>query len=118
MTIIDIKFNDDHDMFLDGSDIAFTNEDDALVQRLTIRLQFFLEEWFLDNTAGVPYTQFILEQGSSIEDVYTLMRQKINNTVGVESIKKLILTPDPDNKGLRIDFEVNDGTAATIEVTI
>ena len=119
MTIFDIKFDDDHDMHLDGSDIAFAEEDDIVVQRLTIRLQFLLEEWFLDNRAGLPFTQFIFEQGSSIEDIYELFRQEINNTDGVESITKLNLTPDASNKGMRVDFSVNDGVSrGTVEVTI
>ncbi|RLB89594.1 MAG: hypothetical protein DRH26_11275, partial [Deltaproteobacteria bacterium] len=64
MTIYDIQFDANHDMALDSADIAFSEEADIVIQRLTIRLQFLLEEWFLDNRAGLPYTQFILEQGS------------------------------------------------------
>ena len=119
MTIFDIKFNNDHDMILDGSDMAFAEEKDIVVQRLTIRLQFLLEEWFLDNTAGLPYTQFIFEQGSSIEDIYELFRKEINDTEGVKNITELNLTPDASEKGLRIDFSVNDGiSSGSVEVTI
>ena len=119
MTIYDIKFNSEHDMYLDGSDIAFTTDTDVLVQRLTIRLQFLLEEWFLDNTAGLPYVQFIFEQGSTLEDIYSIFRTAIINTEGVEDIQELELTPDPDNKGLRVDFSVNNNTSSgSVEVTI
>ena len=118
MTIYDIKF-DDHDMTLDGSYIAFAEEDDIVVQRLTIRLQFLLEEWFLDNRVGLPFTQFIFEQGSTIEDLYELFRKEINDTEGVENITELNLTPDASEKGLRIDFSVNDGiSSGSVEVTI
>lgn len=119
MTIFDIKFDDDHDMFLDGSDIAFAEEADIVIQRLTIRLQFLFEEWFLDNRVGLPFTQFIFEQGSSIEDLYELFRKEINDTEGVENITELNLTPDASEKGLRIDFSVNDGiSSGFVEVTI
>ena len=119
MTIFDIKFNDDHDMHLDGADIAFAEEADIVKQRLIIRLQFLREEWFLDNRAGLPFTQFIFEQGSSIEDVYELFRKEIKDTDGVENITELDLTPNPSEKGLKIDFAVNDGVSrGTIEVTI
>lgn len=119
MIIYDIGFDDNHDMTLDGSNIYFADEANIVKQRLTIRLQFLLEEWFLDNTVGLPYTQFILEQGSSIEDIYEYFRKEIKDTEGVENITELNLTPDSDNKGLRVDFSVNDNTSTGIvEVTI
>jgi len=120
MTIFDIAFDDEnHDLFLDGSDLAFATDPDIVKQRLTIRLQFLLAEWFLDNRAGLPYTQFILEQGASIEDVYELFRKEIKDTEGVENIVSLDLTPTPSDKGLRVDFSVNNGVISdSVEVTI
>lgn len=119
MTIIDIGFDDTHDMHLSGSDIAFTDEDNGLVQKLTIRLQFLFEEWFLDNTKGIPYTQFIFEKGSSIEDIYSVFRKEIIDTEGVENIVSLELLPDSDSRGMRVDFSVNDGlSTGSVEVNI
>lgn len=108
MTYYDLKLNASHDLQV-GSDLCLTDEEDAVVQRLSIRLQFLYEEWFLDNSVGVPYTQFIFKQGSSIQDIYEIFRKEIINTDGVENIVSLELTHDPDYKGLRVDFAVNDG---------
>jgi len=116
--IYDIEFNNDHDMFVQGADIAFTDEFAALKQKLTIRLQFLFEEWFLDNRVGVPYTQFIFLQGSSLDDIYSIFRQEIFNTEGVKKIVSLELEPSPGDKGLIVNFIVNDGIANTIEVSI
>lgn len=122
MTIRDIALNSDHDLYLDGSDLATTNildEAGIVKQRLAIRLQFLFEEWFLDNRVGLPYTQFIFEQDSSIEDIYTLFKQEILNTPDVTEITELELTPVSDDRGLRVDFSVNHGTITdTVEVTI
>ena len=119
MTIYDISFDSTHDMYLNSSDIAFAEEINIVKQRLTIRLQFLFEEWFLNNTVGLPYTQFIFEQGSNIEDIYELFRKEIKNTEGVENITELNLIPDPDKKGLKVDFSVNDNiSTGTIEVNI
>lgn len=115
--IYDIFFDTLHDLTLDGSDLKFATEEDIVKQRLTIRLQFLLEEWFLDATAGLPYTQFIFKQGSSIDIIYSLFRQHILATEGVESIEKLELTPTPSNKGLAIELEVNNGIAIVLEVS-
>lgn len=119
MTIIDIGFDENHDMYISGSDIAFTDENDGLVQKLIIRLQFLFEEWFLDNTKGIPYTQFIFEKGSSIEDIYSIFRQEIKDTEGVENIVSLELFPNADSRGMRVDFSVNDGlSTGSVEVNI
>jgi len=118
MTIYDIAFNKDHDMHLDGADIAFTDDNTMLIQKLIIELQFLFGEWFLDVTKGIPYTQFIFEQGSGLDDIYNIFYTKIVNTEGVENIQKLELTPDPNNKGLRVDFAVNSNMSGVVEVTI
>lgn len=119
MTNFDIKFDVDHDMHLDGADIAFADDDDIIKQRLTIRLQFLLEEWFLDNRVGLPYTQIIFEQGTDLKDVYSLFRDEILNTEGVEDIVTLELTPTTEDKILRVDFSVNSGSVTdSVEVTV
>lgn len=119
MTIFDIKFNENHDLGLFCNDLAFAQEEDIVKQRLTIRLQFLLGEWFLDNRVGLPYTQFIFEKGSDISDIYTLIDNEIRNTEGVENIKSLDLSPSPDNRSLRVDFEVNDGISqGSLEVSV
>lgn len=119
MTNFDISFDDNHDMYLDGPDIAFADENNIVKQRLSIRLQFILEEWFLNTNVGIPYPQFVFEQGSDLNDIYSLFQQEIKNTDGVEDIVKLELIPITNNKGLRINFEVNKGTVSgTTEVSI
>ena len=71
------------------------------------------------NGETLPFTQFIFEQGSDLEDIYELFRKEIKDTEGVENITELNLTPDASEKGLRIDFSVNDGVSrGTVEVTI
>ena len=52
---MDIALNSDHDIFVTNSDLTLTTEDNSVVQSLIIRLQFILNEWFLDVTAGMPY---------------------------------------------------------------
>ena len=118
-TIFDIKLDDTHDLFLDGGDLAVATEGDILKQRLTIRLQFLFEEWFLDNRAGLPYRQFIFLQGSDLDDIYGIFKNEINETEGVEQIDSLNLTPDASNKSLQVDFSVNNGVVSeSLEITI
>lgn len=120
MTIYDIQFLDlDHDMFLMESDIAFTDANEVVKQRLKIRLQFFLAEWFLDNTAGVPYTQIIFERGIPIATIYEIIRKEIVDTEGVGELKNLNLDFGGENSNLTISFEVNSGNISeSLEIEI
>ena len=117
----DIFFDDDYDATLDGQDLKFTDESNKVPQRLTTRVQFLLEEWFLDNTVGVPYTQKIFKAGTGLTDTYDIIRRKITETEDVAELKTLELTPNADGRGLRIDFEAieSNGTSTgliTIQV--
>lgn len=112
----DFYFDDTYDMSLENSDIRFTNDDNKVVQRLESRLQFIQEEWFLDITAGLPYPQIIFEVGTSIEDVYNLLRNTIINTDGVDSIRELILTPDTEARSLLVTATINE--TETLEITL
>ena len=114
MTIYDIFFDDDNDMVLDGGDIKFATEDNIIKQRLTLRLQFLYEEWFLNTLSGLPYTQFIFTKASSLDEIYALFRKHILATRGVEDIVTLELTPSSGDRGLRVDFSVNRGTITSI----
>lgn len=119
MTIYDIFFDTLHDMTLEKGDIKFATEDNIVKQRLTIRLQFLLEEWFLNTTRGMPYTQFIFTKESSLDDVYALFKKHILATSGVEDLVSLDLTPSSNDRGLRVDFAANKGTVTgTVEVTV
>jgi hypothetical protein len=108
--MIDFYFNTAYDMSLDGQDIAFTTSENYLQQNLTKRLQFILREWFLDIRVGLPYPQIIFEAKTSLEDVYSLLRQTIIDTDGVEKLDSLIITPSADERSISVVFSVNNGT--------
>lgn len=103
---MDIALNDNHDIFVTASDLTLTTEENSVIQSLEIRLQFILSEWFLDNTAGLPYPTIIFEKGTNLSTVYSLFRREIIETRGVQKLMSLNLTPDNENKLLRLDLEV------------
>ena len=119
MTVYDIFFDSTHDIALSSSDIKFAEDSNIVKQRLTIRLQFALGEWFLNNTVGLPFAQFIFLQGSNLADIHSVFRKEIKDTTGVSDITKLELTPAASNKSLQVDFEVNSGSiSGSVEVSI
>lgn len=114
---MDIFFDENHDMTLLNRDIRFTTEDEDIKQRITIYLQFFLSEWFLDVSKGVPYTQIIFEAGKNdLQTVYAILRREVINIDGVETINSLTIDLNGDSRKLTVNLEVNGGIA--VEVTI
>ena len=106
-----------HDIELDGRDLKFTESDDIVAQRLTIALQFLLNEWFLDTTRGIPFTQTIIESGSGdLETLTIIFRKHINRVEGVTKINEINLTKPGEDRILSVSIRVND--VITTEVTI
>jgi len=81
---------------------------DGLVQRIRIRLQVFLGEWFLDNTRGVPYFQEILEKGTSYDQISQSIKLIIAETTDVKKINSFsIKDSDIVNRKIIISFAVS-----------
>jgi len=81
---------------------------DGLVQRIRIRLQVFLGEWFLDNTRGVPYFQEILEKGTSYDQISQSIKLIIAETPDVKKINSFsIKDSDIVNRKIIISFAVS-----------
>lgn len=114
----DIYLDENHDITLLNGDLRLTSSDkEDLTQRVSIALQFLLEEWFLDTTRGVPYTQIIFEAGKSdLETVYSIIRDQIQAIEGVSEITQLDINFDGDSRITLIRTTVNGTT--TVEVTI
>ncbi len=114
---MDIYFNSQHDMELQGEDIRFTVESEDVAQRLTIRLQFLLAEWFANTALGIPYTQTIFEDGVlDMNAVYSIFRTAIQETTGVETITSLDITIDRDERELTVALVVNDGISVEVSI--
>jgi len=115
---MDLALDGTHDLFVTNQDLTLTTVETEVIQDLSIRLQFILNEWFLDNSIGVPYPQIIFEKNTNISTVYTIFRNEIKNTDNVKSLESLILTPEANNKKLLITFKVIQDNGSSIEQTI
>ena len=70
----------------------------AVAQRIRVRLQFFLGEWFLDKRQGMPYFQAILIKNPDLTLVQSIFRRAILGTPGVLAIAKLRTSFDRANR--------------------
>ncbi len=117
--IYDIAFNDSHDLYLKARDLAFINdENSAIIQSLTIRLQFLFSEWFLNKSIGVPYTQVIFKARTAINEIYEIFHNEISRTPNVSIINSLNLDAQPEERQLTITFTVNNILSNTMEIQI
>ena len=81
--MIDFLLNDNHDIDLSSLSLHLTNN---LAQRLSIKLNTFQEEWFLDDTAGIPYFQSILGHKVDKSVIDSIFKKAILEEEGVSDI--------------------------------
>lgn len=51
---------DNHDLVVENYDLQLTSDIDSIRQSLSIRLQFFFSEWFLEVTQGIDFYSTVL----------------------------------------------------------
>lgn len=106
---IDWQLTDDA---LNGWDLKIGNFIDytvtgmnELIQRLKIRLQFFLGELYFNTTLGVPYYRDILKKGTTYDEVSAAIKLQIATTKNIKKITDFRLFADEENKrGIKITF--------------
>jgi hypothetical protein len=59
---------------------------DSVLQRVWIRLRWFLGEWFLDTRLGTPWRERILIKGVDPRDVKQILSRVVEQTPGVASV--------------------------------
>jgi len=105
---MDIKLNVLHDLDIVNNDLVIIEPSrDAVIQELSIRLQFYYGEWFLDVTQGIPYLQYIFKKGSSIQSVNGIFIKEINKVEEVNEILEFSSTFDGSSRNFEIDFKLD-----------
>lgn len=94
-----------NDIDLSTNDLILIDGSKAIAQHLSIRLQFFLGEWFLDTTQGIPYFQEILTKDFDLETVQLIFSDTITTTPGVQSLEEFNLQLNNANRVLRVNFK-------------
>jgi hypothetical protein len=75
---------------------------DSVLQRVWIRLRWFLGEWFLDQRLGVPWRERILIKGVDVRDVKQILARVVEQTPGVASVVDFDCTIDRRTRRLTI----------------
>lgn len=110
--MIDLAMNADGDLVVENYDMSLVEGVDQVIQNCTIRLRFFLNEWFLDITAGIPYYQdFFIKAPNQIR-IESVLKQEIIDTVGIETINSFSSTFDSSLRKFSVNFsaEADEGS--------
>ena len=110
-----------NDLILNNGSIQTVTEGAEVVQHVRTRLLFYMEEWFLDLNAGVPYYQQIFVKPANLANVESIFKTKILNTPGVERLLNFAMTFDGgSSRQLSVSFSAETiyGVIDNLEVTI
>lgn len=86
---------------------------DALMQRIWIRMRFWLGEWFLDERLGVPWIQRIFVKNADPRTIRNILTKVVASVPGVARVSNFEMTVDRRERSFtvsRMTVVLNDGT--------
>ncbi len=97
----DIYFGNGRLVLITGS-----NTDAEILQRVKVRLRFFLGEWFLNTDHGIPYFQDILgTKNLNLDVVQSLFQSEILDVAGVSEMISSLIDYDEKQRKVLYTFE-------------
>lgn len=98
----------------------FVIDKDVILLAVKSRLQFFKGEWFLNTEDGTPWLQDIFVKPVRSRLVEGILKRRILETPGIESLNSFNLVFDGTTRKLTVDFEAIDqySNSVTAEVSI
>ena len=98
---------DNHDLLIENYDLQFVDQLDAVQQNLTIRMQFFWSEWFLDTGAGIKFYDFVFIKNPDMTTISSIMKATILETPNVNEIIEYSQDYNAEQRKLVITYKVN-----------
>jgi len=98
--MISRKLNENNDVFFARGRSAMVIDADEVTQHIATRLKFYLEEWFLDLTAGTPWFQMVFVKPADIVEIEAMLKQRILETDGVNELLSFDLNYTATGDGL------------------
>lgn len=107
-----------HDIvFVNGATLITDNQKTTVSQRLKVKLQTFLGEYFINTSTGVPYYQRIFGKIKSKASVDTIFQQQILSDPGV--IEIVSYSSDLSaGRALTVTFTVRTNEGVTDDIVI
>lgn len=117
--MIDVSLDSEGDLLIDDYDLVLIDELDQTIQNATIRLRFFLGEWYLDTSAGVSYYEdFFIKAPNQIR-IENVIKQEILDTDGILEITEFSSEFGASSRSFSVQFSATgDQDEFNLEVEI
>ena len=96
-----------NDLIVRGFDLQVADGSISTEQRLKVKLQIFLGEWFLNRTAGLPYQDAALSKTPDLVELEARLKESILSVEKVLEITAFQLNYNNSSRGLSVNFSVN-----------
>lgn len=104
-TIRSFRLTDAGDLDITGGTLTKIAGIEAARQEVRAALQFFLKEWFLDETEGTPFFDKVLVKNPNPAVLQSVFRARILSRPSIKSVDTLVLTFDRQARKLQLDFQ-------------
>ena len=92
------------DIVLQNGDILMIDNAERVAQQIQITLRFWLGEWFLNTTDGVPYLDYILVKQPNMAHIRQILTEQIQSVEGVKAVTDMELTFDQRKRSLLVEY--------------
>ena len=75
-----------NDLIVERGQLKLVEDGAETVQHVRTRLLFYLNEWFLDLTAGTPYFEEVFVKPANLANIESILKQRVLETPGVLSL--------------------------------
>lgn len=93
-----------NDLVLEDFDFNLVDDTKQIAQNLAIRLRFFLGEWYLDITQGLPYYEIFFVKAPNEIQVESALKAEIVNTRGIVELTGFTSTFDARKRLFSVRF--------------
>ena len=85
-------------------------------QKLSVRFQFFLGEWFLNQLEGVPYYRDVFVHDPQLDVIKSLFKRVVSTCPGVLSVQKFGMQYDQSARSASFTFSaIVDGGVIVVD---
>lgn len=96
----------DGDLLIDDTgNLLVIDNAERVAQQIHISLRFWLGEWFLDTSQGVPYFEYILVKNPNLAHVTQVLSEAITAVEGVRQVQSITPTFDRLNRRFAVEYE-------------
>ena len=104
----DLALNvDSWDLVFHNNDLLLIDNAERIGQQIKITLQFWLKEWVLATTQGIPYLEHICVKSPNLQHIRQIFRNAILSVPGVDSVTELTLNVDAKTRILEVTYTAN-----------